>query len=174
MPSRAVPTVDVLIEVRSGQRDWYWTTPSEPAAEMAYNRGEVLRLLRTYGNWGSIMTNGNHIRVTIRGRFSGRWIAQHEWYAGAPVGEPWVHIPSWHSLSFAAQLHIPPYTEHDEHRLIDTGATDVSTLRLAAVVDDPPMPDNIPHVRHREDVPHEHALPDLYGLPDDRFTQQPE
>jgi hypothetical protein len=35
---------------------------------------------------------------------------------------------------------------------------------MLALIPSPPMPDAVPHVRAKEDVPHEHALPDLYGL----------
>lgn len=168
MPNRSTPTVDVSLETQSGQADWYWAAfPSGVAAEFAYTRADLLRLTRTYGHWGSIMTGGAHVRVTIRGRFSGRYLAQHEWAYWRPVNEPWVHVPAWQSLTLSAQLHIPRYSDHDERRLIDTGQTDVSTLRLKPVADyAPSIPQQIPHVRHKEDVPHEHALADLYGLPD--------
>jgi hypothetical protein len=160
----------------NGQQGWSWVPhPAGPAAEFAYTREELIKLLRAYGNWASIMTRGAHVRVTIRGRFSGRWLAQTEWAGGRPLGEPWVHIPAWDSLPFRAQLHIPRYTVHDEHRLVETGGTDVSTLRLSPVADTVPLPKQDPYVRNKEDVPHEHALPDLYGeqdgqQEDDRFT----
>jgi hypothetical protein len=165
--SRSTPTVDVHIETRSALQDWCWQ-PWSTAAEFAYGRADLLRLTRVYGHWGSIMTGGAHLRVTIQGRYSGRYVVQHEWDRYAPVGEPWIHIPSWHSLSLAAQFVIPYYEDHDERRLIDTGQTDVRTLRLNPVVDDTlsAIPAQTPHVRHKEDVPHEHALPDLYGLSD--------
>lgn len=163
---RTVPTVDVFIEVRSGHANWHWTAyPSGAIAEMVYNRPELLKVLRVYGVWASRLTNGAHIRVTARGRFSGRWLAEWQWVGGQPWGEPWVHVPAWTSLTLSAQLHIPRYVEHDEHRLIDTGGTDVSTLRLTPITDDMTAPpDQGPYVRHKEDVPHEGALPDLYGL----------
>jgi hypothetical protein len=68
---------------------------------------------------------------------------------------------------------VPYYTEHDDNRLVSTGATDVRTLRLAPVVDPPPLADQGPHVGAKNDVVREDALPDLYGEPDDsgdRFT----
>lgn len=162
-----VPTVDIHIEVRSAQANWHWSAYSRrPAEEFIYNRPELLKVLRVYGVWASRMTSGAHVRVTARGRFSGRWLAEWQWIGGQPWGEPWVHVPAWNTLSLGAQLAIPRYEEHDDHRLIDTGATDVSTLRLAPITDDMTAPpDQGPHVRHKEDVPHEHALPDLYGLP---------
>jgi hypothetical protein len=36
--------------------------------------------------------------------------------------------------------------------------------RASAMTVVPPQLHTPPYVRHREDVPHEHALPDLYGL----------
>lgn len=160
-----VPTVNVFIELRSARDNWHWmASPWGASAEIVYTRYELLQVLKTYGVWASRMTGGTHLRVTVQGRFSGRWLAEWQWVGSQPCGEPWVHVPAWENLTFTAQLHIPRYTEHDDHRLIDTGQTDVSTLRLAAITDDMAPPDQGPHVRHKEDVPHEGALPDLYGL----------
>lgn len=51
----------------------------------------------------------------------------------------------------------------------DTGEQDVRELRrlFGGSADDAPtrsFPDSVPYVRHKEDVPHEDALPDFYGL----------
>jgi hypothetical protein len=48
----------------------------------------------------------------------------------------------------------------------DTGEQDVRELRRRHAGSDP-LPTYEPYVRHREDVPHEDALPDFYGLEDD-------
>jgi hypothetical protein len=48
----------------------------------------------------------------------------------------------------------------------DTGENDVQELRRRHAGNDP-LPTYEPFVRHREDVPHEDALPDFYGLEDD-------
>lgn len=160
-----VHTANVFIELRSGHDNWHWIpSPWGALPEYVYTRPELLKVLRTYGVWGSRMYGGAHIRITAQGRFSGRWCAAWEWYSHQPVTDPWVHWPAWENLCFAAQLHVPYYTEHDDVRMIETGGTDVSTLRMRPVPADGIMPEQVPHVRHREDVPHEHALPDLYGL----------
>lgn len=164
-----VPTVNVFIEIRSGHDNWQWVTPWPANAEMVYTRYELLRVVRTYGVWGSRLANGSHIRVTAQERFSYRWCAEWQWFDHQPIGEPWVHWPAWENLCFAAQLHIPRYVEHDDHRLIESGATDVRTLRLQPVADDIPMPVTVPHVRDKEDVPYEGALPNLYGETRGRF-----
>jgi hypothetical protein len=57
----------------------------------------------------------------------------------------------------------------------DTGEQDVRELRQR-FAGEPPMPPEAvsePHVRHKEDVPHEHAIPDFYGLqePDEVDTE---
>jgi hypothetical protein len=52
----------------------------------------------------------------------------------------------------------------------DTGEQDVRELRrLHAGGTHTPSVDNIPYVRHKEDVPHEDALPDFYGLDECEF-----
>jgi hypothetical protein len=158
-----VATLDVLIELRASHGTTQWAHWGD-ATEYVYTRPELLKVLRTYGTWGSNMTGGSHIRLTTRGRFSGRVCGQWEWFRGAPVGEPWVYWPAWENLVFAAQLHVPYYTEHDDRRLVETGGTDVSTLRMRPVADTAPLADQGPYVRHKEDVPHEGALADLYGL----------
>ncbi|MEW2302608.1 hypothetical protein AB0958_21990 [Streptomyces sp. NPDC006655] len=170
-----VPTLDVFIEIATNTPNgWAWVVhPAGPANEYVYTRPELLRVLKAYGRWGSNLTGGAHIRLTTRGRFSGRVCGQWEWAGHMPVGEPWVYWPAWENLCFQAQLHVPYYTEHDDRKLVDTGATDVRTLRMAPVVDPPPLADSGPHVRDKYDVPHEGALADLYGLQqrsdDDRF-----
>jgi hypothetical protein len=138
-----IPTLDVLIERRG--HDWHWAL-WDSAVEYVYTRPELLKTLRTYGTVVSRMMGQAHFRLTARGRFSGRVCAQWEWSAGQPLSDPWVHWPAWHNLSFAAQLHVPPYTEHDDVRMVETGGTDVTTLRLRPVADNvPPMPLGSPH-----------------------------
>lgn len=136
-----VPTIDVFIEIRSGHDNWNWiSSPWGALSEFIYTRPELLKVLRTYGVWGSRMFGGTHIRITAQGRFSGRWAAAWEWYNHQPVTEPWVHWPAWENLVFAAQLQVPYYTEHDDVRMIETGGTDVSTLRLPRIKDDDDTP----------------------------------
>lgn len=167
------PTLDIFIEIRQG---WQWIPlDTGRISEPVFTRAELMSVLNVYARWSSVITQGAHLRVTARGHWRGRWIAEYEWAGGRPAAEPLVYIPSWESLSLRAKIAIPRYTDHDEHRLVDTGETDVRTLRLAPVVDEP-MPDNIPHVRDKEDVPHEGSLADLYGLlkrrrRNDRFNQ---
>lgn len=126
------PTVDLYIETRGGYgNNWNWVPFSTgPCPEPIYTRGELLKIITTYGVWVSRMTKGAALRITVQGRFSGRWCAEAQWVNYAPYGDPWVHWPAWDNLCFAAQLVVPRYFEHDDHRLIDTGGTDVSTLRL--------------------------------------------
>lgn len=50
----------------------------------------------------------------------------------------------------------------------DTGEQDVRELRRQASNEAAPRSE--PHVRHREDVPHEHAIPDFYG-PEDNVIE---
>ncbi|MGW1858036.1 hypothetical protein [Streptomyces collinus] len=169
--------MDVFIEFATASpTGWHWVVhPAGPAAEMVYNRAELIDVMRTYGRWGSVMANGGHIRITARGRFSqNRWLGEWQWVGHHPMSDPWIHVPAWPTIPFAAQLVIPPYAEHDDHKLVDTGATDVRTLRMRPVPADDPVPDQGPHVGHRHDVPNEGALPDLYGLrhaSGDRFTE---
>jgi hypothetical protein len=53
----------------------------------------------------------------------------------------------------------------------DTGEQDVRELRRRHAGNDP-LPRSEPYVRHREDVPHERALPDFYGLEDDGIVTE--
>lgn len=178
MSAHPVPTVNMSIEIAApdGRGGWHWEPhPAGPQPEIVYTREELIKALRVFGHWASVLARGAHVRITARGAFGlNRWVGEHEWYRWRPIAEPLVHLPAWESLPFAAQLHIPRYTDHDDHKLIDSGATDVRTLRMAPITDDTVIPDHVPHVRDKEDVPHEHALPDLYGLrrrrARDRFT----
>lgn len=127
---RMVHTVDLFAEIRNGHDNWHWATlPYDPSAEIVYSRPELLKVLRVYALCVSRMTGGAHIRITSRGRFSGRWLAEWQWAAHMPLGEPWVHWPAWENLCFTAKMSVPRYAEHDEYRLVQTGPTDVTALR---------------------------------------------
>lgn len=130
------PTVDLYIETRRVHaQGWNWVQYwPEPCSEIVYTRSELLKVIRTYGIWASRMIRGGQLRITVQGRFSGRWLAESHWSDHSPQGEPWVHWPAWENLVFAAQLAIPRYwDDHDDRRLFETGGTDVSTLRLPPV-----------------------------------------
>jgi hypothetical protein len=133
------PSQGAFVDYRSGWQAWHWEPyQCGPVCEVVLDRSELIKALRTYGLCASRLTGGAHVRVTARGRFGhDRWLGEQEWAGGAPLGEPSVHFPAWESIPFAAQLVVPRYWEHDDHKLIDTGELDVATLRFRLSLDEP-------------------------------------
>lgn len=124
-----VPTIDLFIETRSMNGFTWEAHPIGACPEIAYSRAELLRLLQVFGHWASVITNGAHLRLWARGRYTGLWVAEWEWARYEPAGEPWTCVPPWENLPFAGKLRIPRYSDHDRPRLITTVQTDVSELR---------------------------------------------
>lgn len=149
------PTVGLWVEIPVPTHDgeWEWKALECPATapeEYVYTKHELDRVMRSYGNlWAYTMAHkmsAGRFRLVARGLFSGRILGTYMWAWGAdrgryePEPEPW---NLWDER--AAELCRAPvaYT-----------LSGLSRLALALT----------PHVRDKEDVPHEHAIPDLYGL----------
>lgn len=163
------PTVCLHVEVPADRactctdgrkcRPWEWRAlvcPTTAPEEYVYTRHELDRVLRTYGHMWALTSAWKYshprFRLVARGMFSGRVLGTYvwEWNADlgryAPEAEPW---NLWDERNAEAMRSRPPYTLSGFSRLV------VGLLT---------PPDPGPIVRHREDVPHEHALPDFYGL----------
>jgi hypothetical protein len=119
--------------------------------EYVYNAHDLDRVLRSYGHlWGlTIARNMSHsrFRLIARGLFSSRVLGTHSWKWNATYGrfeaegDPW---NLWDARCAEGVNGRVPYTLSGVNRLI--------------------RGDQGPYVRDKEDVPHEGALADFYGL----------
>jgi hypothetical protein len=127
------------------------------------NDRECRALVHTYGRTiARILPRaqlGDRFRICAWGRTTGLIIGMREWawsaatHAYEQVGE---YLSGWREAirSYWANTGelFNPLSENYRRR--------ASTMNAI-----PPRAHTMPFVRHKEDVPHEHALPDLYGVP---------
>jgi hypothetical protein len=116
--------------------------------EYVYTAHDLDRVLRSYGQlWaytGARTMSANRFRLVARGLFSLRVLGTYTWTWNAtygryePESEPWNIFDQRCAERISGRV---PYTLSGLSRLV--GAA--------------------PHVRHKEDVREEGALPDLYG-----------
>jgi hypothetical protein len=161
------PTVCLHIEVPADSvctctgrkcKPWEWRAlecPTRLPEEYAYTRHDLDRVMRSYGHVWALTAarqrSDNRFRLVARGLFSGRVLSTYTWGWNAvygryePEAEPW---NLWDEREAEGKRERIPYTLSGFSRL------------AAGLHQDPG-----PFVRHKEDVPHEHALPDFYGLP---------
>lgn len=165
----SVPSVHLRLRVPVGMPNgggWAWgaldALPGDLGSELALNARECQALVQTYGRTMTRVLSraqlGDRFRVCAWGRTTGLIIGMREWAWSTsdrdyvPVGE---YLCGWREA-------LRSYWQHTGE-LFDPYSD--SYRRMANAVNDVPHQlHSPPYVRHREDVPHEHALPDLYGL----------
>lgn len=146
----SVPTVDLslLVPAAIAEGAWGWAAhprfPGVLASEYVYTAREAVAVVRAFARALAPQLNCKEVArfaVLARGRVTGMILARDEWAwvngAYAPTGEP------WETFRAAARRYYELTGQLIEQKHYQTCV----------------------HLRHREDVPHEHALPDLYGLP---------
>lgn len=106
------PTVRVALEVpyERGAGDWEWgpCPVVQPIEEYAYSGQEICRVLRTYGALVAEQASRAdpqpfpRVRCVVRGLYTGRVLATHEWVQTAPGqfrpdGDPLLTLPPMHT-----------------------------------------------------------------------------
>jgi hypothetical protein len=182
-----VPTIGLHVQVSSPMtvtNNWHWMPLdgcAPHAVEVVHTRHELERVLLSYGPWVATMlvraSSSPRFRIMARGLFTGRLLGQYAWawnplhgqYEAEP--EPWIVWSKSSSINPSAPT-FPGYTLSGLSRYVRAvlGEQTQGLPRLgidlrSAVRPLDAIPEQIPHVRDKEDVPHEDALPDLYGLP---------
>jgi hypothetical protein len=157
------PTVGLWVEVpvkractcdRPTCDPWDWRPVDCPTAapeEYVYTAHDLDRVLRSYGHVWALTAartmSHNRFRLIARGLFSSRIIGTYVWTWNAtygryePEAEPW---NVWDARCAERVNGRVPYTLSGLNRLA--------------------RGDQGPYVRDKEDVPHEGALADFYGL----------
>ncbi|MGI5408183.1 hypothetical protein ACQEV9_15450 [Streptomyces chartreusis] len=156
----SAPTADLFVFVPGpiAGGGWAWTEHARfagvLASEYVYSAREAVALVRAYGTTMARLIRpfeAERFTVLARGRVTGMLLARDEWEWShgvfEPTGEPW---ETWRE---AARKYFDLTGRRIERQRFRADLS--STLNGIP---------NQPHVRSKEDVPHEHALPDLYGL----------
>jgi hypothetical protein len=182
-----VPTVGIHVQVSSpmtATNDWHWMPINgcaPHAVELVHTRHELDRVLRSYGPVVAAMvvraSTTPRFRLIVRGLFTGRLLGQYAWewspcngrYEAEP--EPWIVWSKAAGMN-ASSPTFPGYTLSGLSRYAravsaeeTAGLPRVGIELRSAVRPLAAIPEQIPHLRDKADVPHEDALPDLYGLP---------
>lgn len=185
-----VPTVGLHVQVSTpmgptGHWNWASIDGCAPhAVERLHTKHELDRALRSYGATVGAMlvhaANVSRFRMVARGLFTGRLLGQFAFHWDPlcgryqPEAEPWIvwTVGKSNQPSNPSAPHFPGYTVSGLSRYVRAMSAEEtqglprigidlrSTVRPLHAI-----PPQIPHVRDKEDVPHEDALPDLYGLP---------
>lgn len=186
-----VPTVGLHVQISSPMtktNDWHWLPLdgcAPHAVERIHTRHELERALRSYGQTVAMMlvnmSNVPRFRMVARGLFSGRLLGQYAWTWNPlygryePEPEPWIVWKRGQPMSNSSHPQYPGYTLSGLSRLVRAlvsteetqglprlGIELTSAARPLVAV---PAQSNTHHVRDKEDVENEGALPDLYGEP---------
>ena len=174
-----VPTVHLFLRVPVPLPAGGWTWGELPryagvlAREFAYSARECESLVHTFGRTMTRITPsralGNRFMIVARGPVTGLTLGMREWQWSDDLhdykraGE---YLCGWREAIRAYYRKTGESLEDkrfcacmNPHRHDLLSAQRMDTLPVMATVT------NLPHVRHREDVPHEGALPNLYGVP---------
>ncbi|AUG87319.1 hypothetical protein HOS59_gp55 [Streptomyces phage Rowa] len=173
-----MPTVHLFLRVPVplDAGGWTWGEhvrfPGVLAREFAYTADECESLVHTYGRTVTrIMSGpvlGERFMITARGPQTGMTLGMREWHYSEDLGDykrVGEYMCGWREAIKALYLktgelfvgkRFCPCTDVNNHG-------GLSVYRDESLL--PAIPrQTIPYVRHKEDVPHEGALPDLYGL----------
>lgn len=154
----SAPTVDLFLFIPApiDGGGWAWGEHARfagvLASEYVYSAREAVALVRAYATTMSRLIRpyeAERFIVLARGRVTGMVLARDEWHWGAGVYEP--SDEPWETWRAAARRYFEITGRMIERQRFRASLTPVSL-------------NSVPNVRHKEDVPHEHALPDLYGL----------
>lgn len=164
------PTVHLYLRVPVPLRAGGWTwgeLPSLPgvlAREYAYSADECSALVHTYGRTikrlMACQEIGERFTIVAKGPVTGLTLGMREWeWSGEIKGYRRIgeYLCGWREAVKA--LYLKTGTLMPNCRFEARPGEDAANVLAAR------MPfKHIPHVRDKEDVPHEAALPDLYGL----------
>lgn len=157
---QSAPTVDLFVFIPAAivGGGWAWGEhprfPGVLASDYVYSAREAVALVRSYARAMAPQIRppeAPRFALLARGRVTRMILARDEWewsareHAYTPTGEPW---ETWRAAA---------------RKYFEITGRRIERQRFRASLS-PQSRNTVPNVRHKEDVPHEHALPDLYGL----------
>lgn len=163
----------VPVPLPAGGWTWGQSTahPGELGRDYGYSDAEARSLVHSYGRWvPEVLGNkvlGERFRICAWGVTTRMCVGMQEWAWSAEAREfkrAGEYLSAWKEAIRAYYMRTGEIFE-DKRFSARSGMALHRELERQPVRTINASVSNMPHVRHKEDVPHEAALPNLWGLP---------